>query len=311
MQIVIAGGTGLIGRALVEHWLKQGHAISVIGRSDKKIHSVFADRVKAIAWSKLTSENLVGCDLLVNLTGESVSAKKWDEKEKQEILASRTGSTKKLASLLCELNQPLPRWFNASGVGIYGTQPQNATGELPPALDETAAVDWEHPRDFLSTVATRWEKAADPAVQHGVPVTFLRFGAVLTMQGGALPVIIKPFKFYLGGPAGTGRQPFSWVSLDDVVHAIDFLVETPSLTGPVNIVSPIGVTQKVFAKTLGSVMRRPAFLPMPAFLLKALLGQMAQELILEGQNAYPNVFLDAGFKFQYGDLESALNHHLR
>jgi hypothetical protein len=142
-------------------------------------------------------------------------------------------------------------------------------------------------------------------------VTFLRFGVVLTSQGGALPAIMKPFQYYLGGRVGDGRQPFSWIGLDDLVHAIDFLIDNPNISGPVNIVSPKVVKQNEFAKTLASVMQRPSFFPMPAFILKMMFGQMAEELLLKGQCAYPKRLLDAGFKFQYADLESALNHLLQ
>lgn len=160
-------------------------------------------------------------------------------------------------------------------------------------------------------MGTRWEKAADPAIQKGIPVTFLRFGVVLAKESGALPMLCKPVKFYLGGSIGTGKQPFSWVSIDDTIRAIDFLAGKSDITGPINIVSPQCVQQKIFSKTLASVISRPSFLKIPAFVITTVFGEMGRELILEGQHVAPKRLTDAGFKFLYPDLESALNHILR
>lgn len=305
MYRVIAGGTGLIGKRLVEHWLKKGHTITVIGRSEKHIQTVFGDRVKAVGWGKLTLEALRGAEVVVNLTGENISGKPWSDKRKHEIINSRVGSTKKLVGLLSELTDGSPRLLNASAIGIYGLQPQTETP--PPGLDESAPIQWEHPKDFLSQVGVRWEKAVEPAVQKGIPVTLMRFGVVLAKEGGALPVLKKPFQFFLGSVLGTGKQPFCWVAMDDVIRAIDFLVDNPELTGPVNIVSPQCVPQAEFAKTLARVMNKPCFLKIPASLISTMLGQMGRELVLDGQHVVPKRLTDRGFKFLYGDLETALN----
>jgi uncharacterized protein (TIGR01777 family) len=309
MHRVIAGGTGLIGRRLVDQWLKQNHTITIIGRSQQHIQNVFGSKVLAVTWDKLTSEALKSTEVIVNLTGENVGGASWSQKRKHEIVNSRVGSTKKIVSILSEITENPPRLFNASAIGVYGLQTAESA-VLPPAFDEDANIDWDHPKDFMSLVGRRWEKAADPAIQQGINVVFLRFGVVLSMAGGALPELIKPYKYYLGGTIGTGFQPISWVVIDDVVRAIDFLLSKPDASGPFNIVAPGAVSQAVFARILGSNLNSTSFMRTPAFLLKMIFGEMAEELILKGQNVYPKRLLEMGFKFAYPELESALNHVL-
>lgn len=306
MRRIITGATGLIGQRLVERWLKQGHELIVIGRSKAKIAQVFGERVKALSWDTLLPSDFDHVDVVVNLAGASVGAKRWTKEYKQEILSSRITATTQIANILAKLGAAAPRLFNASAVGVYGLQVQEEVG-LPARFDEISAL--EKPSDFLAQVGQAWEKAAGAA---GDKVVFLRFGVVLAKEGGALPKMMQPFQYYLGGPVGTGKQPLSWVGIDDVIHAIDFLVSKPDVSGPFNIVSPKCVTQKEFAQTLAHVMNRPAFFPMPAFVLKLMLGnEMANDLLLEGQHVYPLNLLDMGFKFSYPDLESALNRILR
>ena len=311
MHRVITGGTGLIGKRLVEHWLQQNHTITVIGRTNQHIQEVFGTRVQAVTWDSLTRDVLQSAQIVVNLAGVNVGDKRWNESLKQEILTSRIEATKKIAGLLGELGSKAPALFNASAIGIYGLQQQLYDG-LPPRLDESTRIDWDHPSDFLSQVACRWEKAAEPAVTNGVRVVFLRFGVVLAKEGGALPKIVQPFRFFLGGPIGTGNQPFSWIAIDDVIRAIDFLIEKPDLSGVFNIVAPGGVVQKQLAEAIAKTLKRPAVMRMPAFLLKQLFGEeMVKELLLEGQHAYPKRLLEAGFKFEYPDIDLALNHILK
>jgi uncharacterized protein len=311
MHRVIAGGTGLIGKRLVEHWLKQNHTITVVGRSQQQIEKMFSTRVQAITWDQLTRDVLASAEVVVNLAGSSVGDKRWSEARKQEILDSRINTTKKIAGLLAELGHDSPPLLNASAVGIYGLQ-QQLSDRLPPQLDESAEIDWNHPPDFLSLVARRWEKAAEPAIAKGVRVLFLRFGVVLAKEGGALPQIVKPFQLYLGGRIATGNQPFSWIAIDDVIRAIDFLLTKRDLSGPFNIVAPECVPERMLAETIGKVIHRPSMIRTPAFALKWMLGeQMAQELLLEGQHVYPKRLLDLEFNFSYPEIEPALMHNLQ
>lgn len=308
MHRIIAGGTGLIGGYLIEHWLKQGHSITVVGRLKSRIESKYGDHVKALSWDKLTSAHLQSAELIINLTGASIGDKRWTEVNKKEIINSRIGSTKKISQLLCELKTNIPLFLNASAIGIYGLQ-SSLADRLPPALDEDTEIDWDNPSDFLSQVARRWEKAADPAIAHGARVIFLRFGVVLAKRGGALPKLMQIFRYYLGGAIGSGTQPFSWISIDDLIRAVDFLISQPDLSGPFNLVAPDAVMQHEVADTLSRVMDKPDIITMPAFVLKYMLGEeKSRELLLQGQRVYPKRLLQLGFKFSYPDIESAINH---
>ncbi|MDR3477168.1 MAG: TIGR01777 family oxidoreductase [Gammaproteobacteria bacterium] len=305
MHKVIAGATGLIGKQLVNHWLKQSNRVSVIGRQKEKIVNTFGNRVNALEWQELTPGIFEDVDLVVNLAGASIGEKLWSSARKEVILKSRLDATQHLVSLLVPLGAAAPALFNASAIGVYGLQAE-ATEGLPTPFDEKTPIDWNAAPDFLSEVAREWEKATLPAVTSGIRVVNLRFGVVLAKDEGALPQIARPFYFGMGGPIGSGCQPMSWVALTDVIGAIDFLSEKPEISGPVNVVAPQAVTQKAFAKALGRALHRPSFFPMPGFLFKLILGQMADELLLRGQNVYPRRLLDVGFHFSYPDLASAL-----
>jgi len=308
MRHVITGATGLIGKRLIEHWLDQKHDITIVGRTKKRIEKQFGHSVRAVTWDTLSSDDLKSAAVVVNLAGASVGDKRWSDAYKKEIISSRVESTKKLVSLLMELKENSPRLLNASAIGIYGLQTQSAEG-LPPALDEDKPIDWGHPKDFLSLVGQEWEKAAEPAINQGIKVVFMRFGVVLAKDGGALPKLVRPFQFFVGGPIGTGNQAFSWVAIDDVIRAIDFLANKPDASGPYNIVAPKCVRERELAQTIAKVMGRPNVVRMPVFILERMLGkEMTRELLLEGQHVYPRRLLDVGFTFTYSDIESALYH---
>jgi uncharacterized protein (TIGR01777 family) len=305
---VITGATGLIGSHLVKHWLNQKHEVSVIGRTNEHIEKQYGHSVRALTWDKLTSDDLKPANVVVNLAGAGIGDKSWNNTYKKEIESSRVNATHQIVQLLLELKQSPPRLINASAIGIYGLQ-QQSENSLPPAMDENTAIQWGKPKDFLSHIGQEWEKAAAPAA--GMNVVFTRFGVVLAQEGGALPKLAMPFKFFLGGPVGSGHQPFSWVAIDDVVRAIDFLANQPEASGPYNIVAPQCVQQHVFASALAKVLHRPDWLSMPGFVMKRMLGsEMATELLLEGQHVYPRRLLEAGFTFQYADIQSALQHLL-
>jgi uncharacterized protein (TIGR01777 family) len=185
---------------------------------------------------------------------------------------------------------------------------QQFPDDLPPKLDEHTPLDFNNAPDFLSCVGRAWEKATRPLSESGVRVVNLRFGVVLAKKGGALPRIALPFYLFIGGKVGTGQQPFSWIQLDDVIRAFDFLMQNRELSGPINLVAPQCVTQQELAKAIGKVLHRPSVVPMPSIILKLFFGSMAQELLLEGQNVYPQRLLAAGFDFKCPDIESALKH---
>lgn len=310
MHRIIAGATGLIGKRLTQHWLDQGCQVTVIGRSQAHIKRLWGDKVRAVSWDQLSQDLFESAEVVVNLAGANIGEKRWSKARKQNVIDSRVQATSTLASFLAKLGRNAPPLFNASAIGTYGLQSQ-LSDRLPPRLTEDTEFDWQHAPDFLSTVGRRWEKAAEPAIKAGVRVVFLRFGVVLAKEGGALPQLLIPFKFYVGGRIGTGCQPFSWVAINDVVRAIDFLLAKPEVVGPINVVAPECVMQKTLANTIGAVLNKPACIPTPALAFKVLLGaDMANELLLQGQNVYPQRLLDMGFHFTFSNLKSALHHIL-
>lgn len=310
MPRIISGGTGLIGKRLVGHWLDQKHEVIVIGRNVDYINNVFSSKVKALTWNDLTPDVFASAELVVNLAGASIGEKRWTEKRKQEILHSRIFSTQKIAGYLAQLGERSPPLFNASAIGVYGLQKQMAN-QLPSAFTEDTPIDVHQFPDFLSQVAREWENATRLAVQQHVRVIYLRFGVVLAKEGGALPQLVQPFKFFVGGRLGRGNQPFSWIAIDDLIKAIDFLIAHPELSGPFNLVAPQCVMQKELAREVGKRLDRPSFFVMPAFILKILLGkQLAQELLLEGQHVKPKRLQELGFQFEFGRLSEALQHIL-
>lgn len=306
MNILIAGGSGYLGRALIERWSQ--HNVTVVGRDVSKIKKQFDKKVTALGWDELNKESLSHIDVIIDLTGKSIGAR-WTTKVKNEIINSRVDSTKKLVDLCTQLDNK-PSLFVASGISAYGLQESQGHG-LPVACIEETPVDLTHYPDFMSEVARRREAELKPAIENGNRVVALRLAVVLGPKGGVLKQLKIPYLFGLGGPIGSGQQPFCWVSLADVVGAIDFLIEHPEIDGPVNIAAPNTVTQKDFAKTMGKVLHRPTFLPTPEILMRVMMGQMAEELILRGTHVAPKRLLADGFSFQHPALEEALNVALK
>ena len=237
MNIIIAGGSGFIGRNLVKHFLQKKFNITVIGRRQKKIVQRFSDDVTPLTWDTLTPDAFKQADVVINLAGATIGEKRWSNARKNEILSSRIITTQTIAKLCAQLGTQAPALFNASAVGVYGLQSAAPQG-LPPAFDENSAIDFQHAEDFLAEVARKWELATQLAKQAGVRVVNMRFGVVLDNSGGALSQLKLPFLLGIGGPVGKGQQPFSWVALDDLMRAIDFLMAHPDINGPVNIVAP-------------------------------------------------------------------------
>jgi uncharacterized protein (TIGR01777 family) len=327
LRVLIAGGTGFIGQALTQHFLTIGYEVAILGRSKKKIINLYGDRVIPLSWkdfevdkvSTSNREQSVGAkqrgsdllstfDLVINLTGANIAQKRWTSKRKEEILKSRIEPTQILAAICAQLGEKAPTLFNASAVGIYGLQ-KPVMPQLPLPFNEDQPLDFNASPDFLSQVGQSWEKATHEAAAKGVRVVNMRFAVVLGPNG-LLKKLITPYQLGLGGKLGSGYQPFSWVALEDLIAAIDFLVAHPTIKGPVNIVSPQCLTQAQFAKALAKALHRPAVLKTPAFLLKLVLGEMADELLLNGQCAYPKVLLTHGFTFKYPNINTTLMHNI-
>lgn len=305
MNILITGGTGFIGQAVTKHFLKQSHKITIIGRSCNKITRLFQNRVSAVNLTTFQEDpqrTLSEIDIIINLAGSNIGEQRWTSQRKADILNSRVSITQLIAEQCALLTNP-PTLLSASGVGIYGSQP--VSDHLPTPLNESDPIDRAADGNFLSTVAKKWEQATEIAKSAGVRVVNMRFAAVLG-HGGMLTKLSLPFQLGLGGPVGSGRQPFSWIALTDLVRAIDFLCHHPEISGPVNLAAPQCVSQSQFAAALAQSYHRPHFIKTPAFIIKLVFGEMGDVLLLNGQCAYPEVLNNHGFDFIYTDIKTTL-----
>ncbi len=238
---------------------------------------------------------LEGCAAAIHLSGANVAGQRWTAAYRREMMASRVDSTRALATLLAGLRTPPQALLVASAVGYYGDRGD----EL---LDETSLPG----KGFFADLCRQWEAAAQPAVEAGIRVVHLRFGVVLGPGPGALARMLPIFRLGLGGRLGSGRQWMSWISVEDAMRALLFVLETPSLAGPVNLTAPSPVTNADFTRLLARQLRRPAFLPAPAFALRLALGQMADEALLASTRAVPSRLLVEGFRFAHPTVDKAL-----
>ena len=236
-----------------------------------------------------------GADAVINLAGESIAAKRWTDAQKARILDSRLQATRSLVAAIGMAASPPPVFISGSAVGYYG-----------PIGDEVAAEDHAPGGDFLANVCVQWEAEAMCAASTRTRVVCVRTGLVLERGGGALPKMLPPFWFGAGGPVGSGRQYWPWIHLRDWIGLVGFAMRTAAVSGPLNASAPNPVTNRDFARALGRAMRRPSFMPAPAFALKLLLGEMAEALLLSGQRAVPAKAERLGFSFAFGQLDHAL-----
>lgn len=292
VNIAITGATGLLGRALSDSFRSRGHDVTPIGRSRPAGGA-------GVNWDPdrgtIEAARLEGMDAVVHLAGESIASGRWNAAKKRRILESRVKGTTLLARTLAGLARRPGVLVSASAVGYYGDR----GAEM---LDESATPG----DDFLATVCKEWETATRPASDSGIRTVRTRFGMVLSPDGGALAEILMPFRLGVGGVIGSGRQYMSWVSLDDVVGAIDHAIATPELSGPVNVTAPGAVTNREFTKTLGRVLSRPTILPLPGFAARLLLGEMVDLLLLSSARVVPARLQATGYRFRHPGLEVAL-----
>jgi uncharacterized protein len=300
---MIAGGTGFIGRALIKK-LETQHDITIITRS----HVNDKDHLKAhtiLNWNTLqetANELLQTTDVIINLCGENIGKKSWSKKRKKLITDSRIIPTHTIM-LLCKQCNVKPTVIHANGIGIYGAS--EPTQQKPFTEDTNLHLETD---DFITQLAQKWEHVAYSNAQHQQRIVTLRQAVVCDPSGGVIKKMSLPFKLGLGGRIGKGNQPFPWISLNDVVRAIEFLINNHSIHGPVNLIAPNSITQKEFSQAYAKFLWRPAFIPMPAFIVKLLFGEMGKQLLLQGQIAWPKKLLESGFKFEDETIQQALNN---
>jgi uncharacterized protein (TIGR01777 family) len=299
MKTVIAGGTGFLGGALAAALADDGHEVTILTRGAAKNAPLGPRTVRHEHWNADGSPgpwaaSVNGADVLVNLAGESIAAKRWSAAQKQRILDSRLQATRGLVAAIDAAASPPRAFISGSAVGYYG-----------PLGDEVVTEDHAPGQDFLARVAVQWEAEAMRA-SRTARVVCIRTGIVLARHGGALPQMLRPFWFGVGGPVGSGRQYWPWIHRQDWVNLVRYAIRTESAAGPMNATAPRPVTNAEFARTLGRVIRRPAFMPAPGFALRLALGEMADALLLSGQRAVPARAEQLGYTFAFRELEPAL-----
>ena len=294
MNVFITGGLGFVGRHLSKALLQGGHRVTAVGRTQDpekidhpEFHYIAADTTRPGDWQKSLADH----EVAINLAGKSIFTV-WTEKIKQQIYDSRIMTTRNLVAALPEGRETI--LCSTSAVGYYGDGGEDLLTEDAPPGD-----------DFLAEVGRDWEKEALAAEAKGARVVLPRFGIVLDRDGGALATMIPAFRAFVGGSLGSGRQWFPWIHMQDLVSAFQFLIETPSLSGPFNFTAPEPVRNAELAKTLARKLHRPACMPAPAFIIKLVLGEFG-EVLLASQRAVPQRLKEAGFTFTYPKLDAAL-----
>lgn len=300
MRIVITGATGLIGKALCEK-LSPDYEIIALSRHPEQTR--LGQNVTFAQWDAHSpgplAKHIDGSFAVINLAGESIASGKWTKAKRRSILQSRLNITNALVETISMAEHKPDVLIQASAIGYYGFGTHGQVDENSGGGD-----------GFLAEVCKKWEQSSKQAEKFGTRRIIIRTGIVLSGDDGVLPRIVKPFKFFLGGYPGSGKQSVSWITIDDEVAAIKFLLENRNLSGVFNLVSPNPVTIRQLCKTLGRILKRPCWIPVPALVLRLAFGKMADETILADQKVVPNRLLKAGFKFEHPDIDDALKYVL-
>jgi uncharacterized protein (TIGR01777 family) len=304
MKIVIIGATGFIGKSLLRELEKARHTPVAISRNISRATAILGKNTVIREWNgkdpQRLAEILNDIETIINLAGENISSGRWTKKRRNILTESRVG----IGNIISEAFQSLqirPKvLIQASAIGFYGSQPD---GDL---------TESDGPgKGFLADLVQDWENSVSAVSSPGTRVIYIRSGLILGNGGGVLPRLLFPYRFFAGGPLGNGRQWVSWIHLADHISAIRFLAEHPSVEGPVNLTSPHPVQMNDLSKSLAKVFGRPGWFRVPAWILKAVYGEMAEQTVLSGQRVLPEKLVNAGFDFRFGSLESALNDLLK
>ena len=299
MNIVIAGGSGFIGKKLTQHFINHGHHVFILTRGEAKQEG-YVTYVRWLQDDSLPEEHLSEIDAFINLAGVSLNEARWTEKQKAIILSSRIKATEECLRIVQALQHKPKVFINASAIGIY-------------PISKTAIYtenSLEQADDFLGTVVKTWETKASEIAALGIRTCYARLGVILGAGEGALPLMTLPYKLFAGGTIGSGEQWLSWIHIDDVCRAILYLIEDDSVHGVVNFTSPNPKRMRTFGKMISEVLKRPHWLPTPSILLKLALGEKSV-LVLEGQYVVPEKLLASQFQFKYTSLQDALKNLLK
>jgi uncharacterized protein (TIGR01777 family) len=298
MKILISGASGLVGTHLIPTLLAKGHEIyKLVRKTPKSSYEIQWEAEKG--FSETEQAKLENFDAVMHLAGDNVASENWSDEKKGKIKDSRVVGTRVLVDALKRAQNPPKIFVSASATGFYGNR-----------KDEILTEDSRQGAGFLTDVCTAWEDEIEKAEEFA-RVVFLRIGVVLAKDGGALEKMLMPFKFGVGGTIGSGKQWMSWIALDDLIKLIHFALENETLRGAVNAVAPNPVTNEEFTKMLGKALHRPTVLPIPTFAIKLMFGEMGETLLLQGARVLPKRLLDAGFEFQFSNLEEAMKHVLK
>jgi len=296
MKILITGASGLIGKALQKSFRENGYEMLLASRSEPKDD-------QHIQWSTDTGfrdediPRLEGLDAVIHLAGESVSGLRWTDEKKKAIRDSRVFGTRSMIETLDKLTDKPKVFISGSAIGFYGDRGKDELTESSPSG-----------KTFLAEVCKEWEAESRRAEDLGIRTVLLRTGIVLSKDGGALATMLTPFKFGVGGVIGDGKQWMSWISLDDVVGIVNFALENESVRGALNVTAPNPVSNEEFTKTLGAVLYRPTFLPLPEFAVHMVFGEMGDALLLDSTRVMPKRINDAGYQFKFTNLKAALEN---
>jgi uncharacterized protein (TIGR01777 family) len=298
-KIIVTGATGFIGKALCFRLEREGYKVIALSRNPERGQRLFGSQATVARWDGANASEWMGyaegAHAIVNLAGENIGSGRWTSQRKQAILQSRLDAGKAVVQAVESANVKPRVVIQASAIGFYGTRGNDM-------IDEFSSPG----KGFLANVAKEWEQSTHEVESFGVRRVIIRSGVVLGAKGGALLQLLKPFRFFAGGPLGSGRQWFSWIHIDDEVNAILFLLKREDLTGVFNLSAPHPLLQKEFARMLGKIIRRPSWFPTPGFMLRTILGEMAEEMLLVSQRVSPKRLLEAGNRFLYPEAEHAL-----
>jgi len=299
MRVFVAGGTGLVGGRLVKELQTRGDHPVVLTRRPEIAQHMWGNDCTVVAGDPTQPgpgmDSVKGCDGAANLVGEGIFNHRWSAAFKETMTSSRVASTKNMVTALVKSNSA-KILVNASAIGYYGPHGDEE-------LDENAPAG----TDDMAQLCVQWEKATEPAAAHGIRTVIMRIGVVLDANGGALQKMVTPFKMFMGGPIGSGRQYVSWIHHEDLVGLILFALSNSSATGPMNGTAPEPVTNKTFSTALGTALHRPSFMPTPAFMLRVALGPVA-DVITKGQRVLPKKAIDLGYQFKYTNIDAALRN---